>query len=263
MPLAQASINPAATLDLSSYPAPFNYSPTLGNTAFVLSHNDLASWRAALQIAAYLSWNANGTLRALSVYYSDQISQADRGKYNLLVIGLPSQSQIVNEMNSSLPVPFSSGDNLSTINGSQVAYRVSPDSPLGYIELMPSPWNPNNVVLAALGNTPKGVNWATSALIDPTLRNNLAGNFDVINNRQILTNDTRVSLIISATGVPTLQPGVQALLPSGGASTTPSSRPGWILPSIAAIVFLIVVIVVVAVIGNRLHNRVRKPHKNG
>ena len=111
LPLTQVPVNPVSSLDLSSYPAPFTYNPMLGNTAFVLPHNDLISWRAALQIAAYLGQSANGTLSALSVYYSDQISQTDRTKYNLLVIGLPNQSQIVSEMNSSLPVPFSNGNN--------------------------------------------------------------------------------------------------------------------------------------------------------
>jgi len=262
LPLVQVTVNPVSSLDLSSYPAPFTYNPMLGNTAFVLTHNDLVSWRAALQIAAYLGQSANGTLSALSVYYSDQIPQADRAKYNLLVIGLPSQSQIVSEMNSSLPIPFSNGNNLSAINSSQVTYRISADSPLGYIEMMPSPWNPNNIILAALGNTPQGLSWATSALVDPTLRANLAGNFDVINNRQILTSDTRVSSIIPATSVPALQPSIIALPPKAGVSSTLPSRPGWILPLIFVAVFLIVVILVATVIGSQLRNRTRKPHKN-
>jgi cellulose synthase operon protein B len=264
LPLVQATVNPVSTLDLSSYPAPFNYNSTLGNTAFVLSHNDLASWRAALIIAGYLGQRANATMSALSVYYSDQVSDADRQQNNLLVIGVPSQSPIIKEMNSSLPVPFSNGDSLPTINSSRVTYSVSSASPLGYIEMMPSPWNPANIVLAVLGNQAQGVSWATSALIDPTLRSNLAGNFDVINNRQILTSDTRVSSIISATSIPPMQSGVQALPPSTGTTAaSSSSRPAWILPSIAATVFLIVVILVFVVIGGWLRSRrMRRTPKN-
>ena len=198
----------------------------------------------------------------MSVYYSDQVPQGDREKYNFLVIGLPSQSQIVSEMNSSLPVPFLSGDNLPAINSSQVTYRVSPDSPLGYLEMFPSPWNSNDIILAALGNTPRGLSWATSALIDPTLRSNLAGNFDVINNRQVLTEDTRVSSIIPATSVPTLQPGVIALQPNAGVSATSPARPRWLLPLIVVAVFLIVLILVAVVVGSQLRNRVRKPRKD-
>ncbi len=263
LPLNQAQLlNPVSDLNLATYPAPFIYDPKLANTALVLPHNDLASWREALQIAAYLGQSANGTLSALSVYYGDQIPETDRAKYNLLVIGLPSQSQIISEMNSSLPVPFSSGDNLSTINSSQVVYRISPDSPLGYLEIMPSPWNPNNIVLAALGNTPKGVSWATSALIDPTLRSSLAGNFDVINNRQILTIDTRISSVTSATSVPTLLPGVQALAPGTGVPTASPSRPSWILPLIVVLVVLIILILIFVVVGSRLRDRMHRPHKN-
>ena len=126
---------------------------------------------------------------------------------------------------------------------------------------MPSPWNPNNIVLAALGNTPQGVSWATTALFDPTLRSNLAGNFAVINNRQILTSNARVHSIISATSIPTFQPGVVALPPNAGVSSTSPSRPGWILPLIVAAVFLIVVILVAVVIGSQLRNRVKKSRK--
>ena len=152
---------------------------------------------------------------------------------------------------------------LPAINSSQVTYRISADSPLGYIEMMPSPWNPNDIVLAALGNTPQGLSWATSALVDPTLRSNLAGNFDVINNRQILTSDTRVSPIVSVTSAPTLQPGVIAALPpNAGVTSTSSSHPDWILPVIFIGAFLIVVILAAVVIGSRLRHRVRKPNKN-
>ena len=261
LPLIQATVNPVSSLDLSSYPAPFTYDPLLKNTAFVLPHNDLNAWRSALKIAAYLGQSTNGTLSALSVYYNDQIPAADKAKYNLFVIGLPSQSPLLKEMNSSLPVPFSSGDNLSPVNSSQVAYHISPDSPLGYIEMMPSPWNPNLIVLAALGNTANGVNWATTALIDPSLRNNLAGNFDIIHDRQILTNDTRVSPINSAATVPTLQAGVVALAPSSGSSTIPSSHPAWIPLAIIVAFALIVVILAAVAIRNQWRIRMRKLRK--
>ncbi len=263
LPLTQVLLNPVSNLDLSNYPAPFIYDPMLSNTAFVLSPNDLNSWRAALHIAAYLGQSANGTLTAFSVDYSDQVPNADRAKYNLLVIGLPSQSHIVSQMNSSLPVPFSSGDNLPAINSSQVTYSISPDSPLGYIEMMPSPWNPNNIVLAVLGNSRMGLNWATAALIDPTLRSTLAGNFDVINDRQILTTNTRVSSVLPGVSVPTLQPAVQLPLASGGSPSASAERPSWILPLIATVVVLIVVILIVFLIGRRQsRNRMGKPRKD-
>jgi hypothetical protein len=235
----------------------------LKNTAFVLPHNDLNSWRSALKIAAYLGQSTNGTLSALSVFYSDQMTAADKAKYNLLVIGLPSQSPIVKEMNSALPVPFSGGDNLSPVNSSQVAYHISPDSPLGYIEMMPSPWNPTHIVLAALGNTTSGLSWATNALIDPSLRNNLAGNFDVIHDRQILTNDTRVSTVVSAATIPTLQAGVVALAPSTGASTTPAARPGWIPLVVILAIALMVVILAGVAIRNQWRSRIQRLRKNG
>ena len=198
LPLELTPINPVSNLGLASYPAPFIYYPLLDNTAFVLLHNDLESWRAALKIAAFLGSNANGPVIALNVYYGDDLPEAERSKYNLLIIGRPSQMPVMGEINKTLPIPFLDGSDVLADGNFQVTYRIPPDSPMGYMEIMPSPWNSDNVILAILGNTAQGLSWATSSLIDPDLRNRLAGNFAVINDKQIITTDTRLSPTINS-----------------------------------------------------------------
>lgn len=91
----------------------------------------------------------------------------------------------------------------------------------------------------------------------------MAGNFDVINDRQILTTNTRVSSVLPGVSVPTLQPAVQLPLASGGSPVASAERPSWILPLIATVVVLIVVILIIFLIGRRQsRNRMEKPRKD-
>jgi hypothetical protein len=261
LPLDVALISPVAAPSLAAYPAPFAYTPALADTAFVLSHDDLDSWRGAMKIAAALGAQTNGPVVEMSVFYSEELSADLRAKYNLLVIGEPTQLPLVNDINQFLPAPFASGSNIATENNFQVTYRIPADSPMGYVEIIPSPWNSNNVVLAALGNTVQGVNWAVSALTDPNLQARLAGNVAVVNASQIISTDTRIVNVTtgsSATGVPSVN-----LAPANQNTVTSlPSQSGWIVPVMIGALILIVVILIVTFVGSWSRNRVRKPHKD-
>jgi cellulose synthase operon protein B len=261
LPLELTPINPVSNLGLASYPAPFIYYPLLDNTAFVLPHNDLESWQAALKIAAFLGSNANGPVTALKVYYGDDLPEAERAKYNLLIIGRPSQMPVVGEINKTLPIPFLDGSDVLADGNFQVTYRISPDSPMGYMEIMSSPWNSDNVILAVLGNTAQGLSWATSSLIDPDLRNRLAGNFAVINDKQIITVDTRLSPTINSE--PT-QAAEIVIIPPNNADTTSSpvtQQTAWVFPVFIASVVLIVLLSAFVLIGSWSRNRTRSISK--
>jgi len=177
-----------------------------------------------------------------------------------LVIGVPDQLPIVDELNDYLPAPFSDDNNIASEGAFQVTYRIPPDSPLGYIQTISSPWEPDNVVLTVLGNTDQGLRWAASALIDPLFRSRLAGNFAVINDQQVLTSDTRTVSV--ATGseyaetagdenilsepeiVPALEPALDP-------------RQSWILPVLQSSVAAIVLIVIIVAIRGLLRNSTR------
>jgi hypothetical protein len=257
LPLIPASANLVSNIDLAAYPAPFVYDPMLENTSFVLAKDDLESWRAALQIAAYLGYRAGGASFAPSVFYGDDIPAPERSKHNLLVIGIPSQLPIMSEINNVLPASFSGVSDIAAIeNKFQITYRIPTDSPLGYVELLSSPWNPDNMVLAVLGNQTQGVSWAASSLIDPDLRSQLAGNFAVINDRQIITTDTRLAqtILIPATQ----EPGVDVVLPNGDYTPTITQRPNWILPAFIMSIVLVVLVLVVVALRSWSRNRTRR-----
>ena len=262
LPLFSTSNNPASNQGLAAFPAPFVYNPLLNDTAFVLERNDLAGWNAAVHIAAYIGNQANGSLTGLSAFYGDDVPASERSKYNLLVIGQPSQMPLVAQMNNSLPAPFSVGGDVASENNLQVIYRIPASSPMGYIEEMPSPWNPSKVVLATLGNTTQGVQWATAALLDPNLNGLLAGNFAVVNGHQIITTDTHLASVTTGSNASAQAPiAVVATPPSANPELMAIARPDWILPVLALSVVLIVLILAIVVIGSWLRNRTDRNHR--
>ena len=245
LPLISAFVDPLISRDLAAYPRPFIDDPTLKATAFVLERNSLESWRNAVQIAFFLGDQANGSLMQLNTFYGDAMPVTERPKYHLLVIGRPSQMPIVSEMNNDLPAPFvSGGDMVSDAGNFQVTYRIPPDSPMGYIQTMLSPWNSDNVVLAILGNTMQGVNWAAKALTDATLSWQLGGNFAVVNNEQIISSSTRY-VETSSGEVPAAEvPSIITTPLSETETGLPLANSGWwILPILIVSIGLIAFIV--------------------
>lgn len=256
LPLAPTLIDPSSSLTLSSYPAPFIYYPLLDNMAFILMHDDVESWRDAATIAAFLGSIANGPVTALKVYYADSLPEAERAKYNLLIIGRPSQMPIMGEINKTLPVPFLDGIDVIADANLQVTYRIQPDSPMGFMEIMPSPWNSENVILAIVGNTAQGVRWATTSLIDPALRFRLGGNFAVINDKQIITTDTRLTPTIASDPTPVAEVPV---VPSS-METTPQAKgqqPAWVVAVFILSIILIILIFAFVIVGGWLRHRTR------
>lgn len=243
LPISPIEVSTVAALDLSVYPAPMVFDPTLSSTAFVVERGGLNAWQAAIQVASYLGDQSNGAIAQPTVIFDDLYSEADLSAYNLIVIGRPSQLSIMDELNPILPIPFEGGTDQTQGNYAQVTYRIPLDVPLGYVEFMPSPWNSSNVVVAALGNTTQGVGWGAAALSDSPLGGQLAGNFAVINDTRVQTTDTRLG--VSVATAPAIEP-LEPVLPTAQPNlpTPTASRPTWILVAIQVFVGLIVLVLI-------------------
>jgi len=258
LPQVAKSVDPLAPQDLAVYPAPFTYTPELSNTAFVLEHNDLESWRNALQISSYLGWQSTGSVISLAAFYGDDIPVSERSKYNMLVIGRPSQLPIIKEINNSMPAPFLLDSDIASDNSdSQVIFKIPSDSPRGFIEMMQSPWNPNNAILAVLGNTSQGVQWAAKALIESPLRSQLRGNFAEVSDQQIFTTNSIYSAgstgEINAVEIPS-----EIDVPLGDEPAREiASPPAWIPPVIGVLIGLMILIVSLVVLRRRPSNTPR------
>lgn len=256
IPLTPTATSSVVNYDLNNFPAVFSYNSVLSDTAFVLSHNDLDSWREALQLASYLGDNANGSITALSAFYADAVTTSERSSYNLLIVGHPSQLPIMGDMGNRLPAPFSGNHDIAQERNFQVSYLISPDSPLGYVEMADSPWNTEKIVLAVVGNGVQGVHWAGTSLVDNSLNWQVVGNFAVINDRQIIATDTRVTSAVIG-GLSTQVPAETVVAPILGPSLPFTQSQAWILPVLVLSLVLIAIIFAILAIQNWSHNQVR------
>jgi hypothetical protein len=263
LPLGIFPATATTVMGLDTYPAPFSFDSTLGSNAFLLQKDSPDSWRAALQTAGFLGDRANGVLTTLRAFYADEIPEAEKANYSLLIFGQPSRLPIMAELNASLPAPFLDGGDIASQSNLQVVYRVPPSAPVGYLEMLPSPWNSDKLVLTVVGNSSIGIRWAGSALVDPVLRLSLAGNFAVIEGTQILTGDTRRLTVDSAALPPAVVSTVGS--PSEFVDVTPPTtvRPSWILPTLIISVASVALLILWLAFADRLNHRRKTRTKEG
>jgi hypothetical protein len=97
LPLSPATATSATPGDMGSYPYPFTGEPTLSNLNFVLSKADPASWNTAAQIALQLGRQATGAMFSPGVSFDGEIPDEVRNNKNMIVVGLPTKMQILND----------------------------------------------------------------------------------------------------------------------------------------------------------------------
>jgi hypothetical protein len=242
--------------DLGSYPYPFASDPTLSNLGFILPKNDPSAWNTAAGIAANLGRQAAGALFNLAVAYDGEVPEDIRNNRNLIVVGLPSTTKLLGDINDSLPAPFEKGTNVAVIKGQQVSYRFPTNSDLGYLELLNSPWNADRMILAVVGTTPAGVAQAGNALINPILHSRLKGNFVLVNGQTLSVADTRTGLGLASVG-----DAANVAPQQGTANTTqPAKSPvntvfsdenGWIPLVVGGLGVMIVIVLIIAALTRR------------
>jgi hypothetical protein len=257
LPLSPATADAVSLGDLGSYPFPFTSEPTLSNLAFVLPKNDPASWNAAAQVALQLGRQAAGALFSPGVAFDGEIPDEIRTSRNLIVVGLPSEMQIFQELNDSLPAPFEEGSNVAVLQGQQVAYRFPAESDLGFLELLASPWNSEHVILAIVGTTPEGVRQASAALTNPLLRSRLKGNFVLVNDQSLSVADTRTGLGLASVSA---QGNASAQIPTTSEETAVEPEPttvfstssvSWIPMVVGGLLVAILVVIIIAALTRR------------
>lgn len=235
-------------LDLRAYPAIF--SPTLDTLAFVVDPSDPLVLRVAISVAYTLGQKTQGTLMNPEVAFANDMLQTLREARSLLVIGRPSKLPILAEL-TNMPAPFDKGSDIATEPQNELKFRLPSDTPSGYLEIFPSPWNTERFILTVLGNNTQGLLYAHNALQTPSLRNELTGNLAVIYGNNIYATNTNlnatpqpVTIIVPPTATP---------MPKENSSTGPQ-------PSLVIIGVIAVVIFIFAVIFI-LMQRKRTPPK--
>lgn len=252
IPLTDAAPIFSKILDLAYYPFPFISSPTLDSVTFVLAKDDSLGWNIASSLATQLGRLTFGRLVELTVTFSDAVPEELRQDNDIFVVGKPSQHPFVTDLNSNLPASYSEGSDIANESGPGVVYRLPEGTSVGYLQLITSPWNAKRAVLAVLGSTDQGLDWAGNALTDPVLRGKLSGNYAVVSNQQVVTADTRLS---SGTGnlagrvVPTSEVQTQSKPIVVPPPTTPVKQT-WIVPTLIVSGLLMVVVLIIGLFGS-------------
>ncbi len=238
------------TLDLRAYPDVF--SPTLDTLAFVVDPSDPLSWRIALDVAYDIGQKTQGTRINPELAFAGDISKKLRSERSLLLIGRPSKLPILTEL-SNMPAPFAKGSDIATEPQNEITFRLPVNTPTGYLEIFPSPWNANQVILTVLGNDATGLLSARNALLTPELRSKLTGNLAIVYGNNIFASS--INLSGSSSSVTIVVPPTPTPAPKTETSTGGVSQPNLILIGIIAVVVFIIAAIFILMQRRRTHPR--------
>lgn len=189
--LAHSQVDVKGMKDLDYWPQEFITEPTLNDVMLALPQQPApAEWKIASQIASYLgAANGSGDVQA-RILLGDP-GDADLSAYNILVIGRPTRSPLLQAVNDALPQPFIPGADsiLQKVDG--VVLRLPDGLELGYLELIPSPWNPDRTLLALTGTSDAAIEQASRYLVDSEVAWQLQGNLAMARADQVFVTDTR------------------------------------------------------------------------
>jgi cellulose synthase operon protein B len=257
IPLEAAVHAEVSVSTLQNYADFLTSSPTLDKVGIIVAPGSTAAIEAASKIAFVLGTRLNGELVELQSVYANQVPEEFLLDRDIVFVGKASEIPLIAEIGDKFPAPFDAGSNIAQESIFRVRYKMPEDVNLGYLELLTSPWDPNRMVFAVLGTTDEGIGFSINALTIASLRNQLFGDFAVIQNEQVVSSDSRFGVgtgVISATFVPgTVPVEVPSILaePQEQAPLPIANQKGWIIPFVLISTLAAIAIVIYMVIKNR------------
>lgn len=242
--------------DLKFFPDLFITNSDLGDVAFVVSPSDPTSWALAAQISYLFGQSTQLGLSNLKVFYGDEVPDEARQNQSLIVVGVASEIPFVSEINDQLPAPFDFSTNTASERQLQISYRIPPGQNVGYLELLPSPFNTENSILIVAGNTREGVSIAGNVILGGELAGRLSGVFAVTNGVQISTGNANSLFSIVGDGVPGAE---QVVVEPASNATAPAVLvpPAWLMPFVITSLVIIAGIVIYIIFSAVQKNRLR------
>ncbi len=260
-------------LDLSYFPYPFHTNRALTDVLFALPESPaVGDWENALRLMASLGNYASGQTTLPAALIGHPTSVEDLRDFHIIAIGRPSRNALIQEINDLLPQPFMPGLDEIEQRLDDVVFRLPPGLDLGYLQLIPSPWNETRAFLSITGTTDGSVGQAARVLADSPWRVN--GDLALITDDRVSNIDTRglvsggVAMNVvaavpemtpaAATETPTTSPTPTTLLPSPTSITSESEpvsngseRPDWLVPLIVVNGAVIIGVLVIAGLRSR------------
>jgi hypothetical protein len=267
LPISNTSFDIGERFDLLNYPSIFYRDQQLSDLAFVVPAGNREPMQSASDIIYYLGSQATLSMANFEVYFADNVPQEVLDEKNIIFVGKASDFSHIEVLNENLPAPFEDGSNVPEQPSMPVNFDAFDDVPVGYIELVESPWNSERVIMMVLGNTDAGILQAKNALSQEVLINELAGDFAVVFDSQVITVDTRY--ISSSVSSGPIDADQQADDGSDDGMVDDSSgdgmdedtdtddlvtRPEWLQPTILGVTALMVLILIFVVVRYRIFN---------
>jgi hypothetical protein len=211
---------------------------------------------------------ANPLIANIEGVFADDIPQPVLGGNSLIVIGRSSTIPLISEINNQLPAPFDLATDTASESNMQIVYRVPAGMSVGYLELLPSPYNQERPILVLAGNSDDGVQLAGNALLVPELSTQLTGVFAVTNGTQVATGSASSPFSVVGTLVPPDQAIVNTPVPVSSAPPPAAAAPNWLIPILIAsgiAILLIIGLVIVSAFVRRRAERATPfhPKSNG
>jgi hypothetical protein len=252
LPLEPYQAGNGQVINLSEYPDPFVLDPDLSTTVFVLPSDDPSAWNVAAQIASNFGDKSRGAVMEPAVVYGEVVPQDLLETNHLVAIGKLNGFTFMEDLDQALSTQFESYAGLANEENMRVVYRLPLEASVGYLELLPSPWNDAFSVLAVVGRTEEGIQFAGRALTTSEVRRTMAGNFAIISDEQVLVANARF-------GFEAIDDGSDETIALFQQATTDQSSRGLlvlaILSGLALVVTLSVAITVFVMRRTRQANR--------
>jgi len=230
------------SLDLINYPFGFIGSSNLSDMAFIVPDQaDISITRAVEMVSFRLGQYSEGlTISPLVTDASHQEEISSRAPHQILV-GLPTENAAINRLNDQLPLPFQSGSNLPQPSD-KVARVLNAPASVGYVEAALTDSGDSRLVVT--GSNAEGMQWAASAVSDPTLIRDLKGDLAILDAPESITvHSIRQPVkVVAETAVPAAQKGIN--------KTTPT----WVI-WVAGAVLLISLLVLMIFVGVEISKR--------
>jgi hypothetical protein len=241
--------------DLKYYPGLFSTSSDLGDVALVVPSNNPDKWTLAGTLAYNLGETVQPVLSNLALTFGEDVPEAIRNSYSMIVVGKASELPFLAALNEQLPAPFDLATNTASERQLQISYRIPPGQNVGYLELLASPYNTEKTILVVSGNTDTGASIAANALLQGTLKDQLAGVFAVTNGSQVASGNGLSPFSITGQVVPGSEPVVNPLPAGAPAVLMP---PAWLIPFMIGTGVVILLVAVFVLIRYMEKNRIRR-----
>lgn len=260
LPLAQSrNLSQSILRDLKFFPELYTTTSDLGDVAFVVSPAP-STWKTASLLAYTLGTTVQPAMSNLKVYYGDNIPDDVRSARSMIVVGKASDLPFVSELNDQLPAPFDLATNTASERQLQISYRIPEGQNVGYLELLPSPFNAERTILLVSGNSDVGVSISGTALTLSDLQDRLAGIFAVTNGEFVATGNASSVFSIVGDGVPGAEQVITTPVPSQSEAVG-VQPPVWLVPFMVVSLLLVTTIIVYIVFSFVKKERLRRLHE--